>query len=66
MSQPPVYQPNGYEAMVFFILLLAIGSAAFGYVVGKNDKDSYLDRQQQSQHIEHRETNSNDETPGKK
>jgi hypothetical protein len=61
MSQPPVYQPNGYEAIIL-LLLLAIGSAAFGYVVGKNDKDSYLDRQQQSQYIEHRKANSNGET----
>ncbi|MEH2116005.1 hypothetical protein [Nostoc sp.] len=60
MSQPPVYQPNGYEA-IFLLLFLAIGSAAFGYVVGKNDKDSYLGRQQQSQSIEHRQENSNRE-----
>lgn len=60
MSQPPVHQPNGYEAIVL-LLFLAIGSAAFGYVVGKNDKDSYLGRQQQSQHIEQKEANSNSE-----
>ncbi|MCW5314565.1 hypothetical protein GTQ43_12310 [Nostoc sp. KVJ3] len=60
MSQPPVYQPNGYEAIVL-LLFLAIGSAAFGYVVGKNDKDSFLNRQQQSQHIEQKEANSNSE-----
>ncbi|MBN3962294.1 hypothetical protein [Nostoc sp. NMS8] len=60
MSQPPVYQPNSYEA-IFLLLFLAIGSAAFGYVVGKNDKNSYLGRQQQSQNIEHRQENSNRE-----
>jgi hypothetical protein len=34
---------------IIFILFLALGSASFGYVVGRNDRNSYFQKQQQAQ-----------------
>ena len=58
MSQHPVFQASGYET-IMVLLFLALGSAAFGYVVGRNDKDSYI--QQHNQHIEQKQPNSDNE-----
>jgi hypothetical protein len=54
MSQHPVFQSGG-SGTIIFLVLLALGSATFGYVVGRNDKDSYL--QKKSQHIEQKQPN---------
>ena len=54
MSQPPVFQSSGWGNIIFLILL-ALGCAAFGYVVGRNDKDSYL--QQHNQPIDQKQQN---------
>ncbi|OKH40855.1 hypothetical protein NIES2119_00645 [[Phormidium ambiguum] IAM M-71] len=47
MSQHCVANTNGYSAVLFFILLIL--SASFGYVVGKDHKEDYLNQQQTQQ-----------------
>lgn len=43
MCQSAAYPP------IIFLLFLALASASFGYVVGRNDRDSYFRQQQQIQ-----------------
>jgi hypothetical protein len=47
MSQPSFFQRIGGSGTIIFLLFLGLGSAVFGYVVGSNDKDSYLQKNQQ-------------------
>lgn len=50
MSQQPFGTPG--DQFVILLAFLAISSAAFGYVVGKNDRDSYLRKQAEVEQME--------------